>query len=32
MHIVQGKNSPLSVDASNYIQERIQTLRRNLEH
>ena len=27
MHIIRGKNSPLSVDAANFVQERIQALR-----
>lgn len=27
LHIIRGKNSPLSVDAANFVQERIQALR-----
>lgn len=30
LHIMMGKDSPFSVDAANYIQEQIQTLRRKL--
>lgn len=30
LHILQGKQSPLSVEAANYIQERIQELRAKL--
>lgn len=27
LHIIRGKNSPLSIDAANFVQDRIQTLR-----
>ena len=27
LHIIRGKNSPLSIDAANFVQQRIQTLR-----
>ncbi len=30
LHILQGKNSPLSLEASNYIQQRIQEIRGKL--
>ena len=30
LHIMQGRNSPLSVEAANYIQEQIQSLRHKL--